>query len=97
MEGFSDTDSGKVVAARVTIDGQDYAVVAVTLELIEDRIESARTMKYYASRLYGGLPVVLASRDALGRIRFGGGTVGERLSALGHPLEWKTMYEDPAA
>lgn len=97
MEGFSDAESGKIVAARVTIDGQEYAVVAVCFELIEDRIEAARTQMYYASRLYGGLPVVLASRDSLGRIRFNGGTVAERLSSLGHPLEWKTMYEDPAA
>lgn len=97
MEGFSDIESGKIVAARVEVDGQEYAIVAVPLESVEDRIEAARTVQHYSSRLYGGLPVVLATRDPLGRVRFSAGTLGDRLSSLGLHLEWTTMYEDPAA
>ena len=94
MENCSDRSSGKIVVARVHVDGHEYAVVAVEPEAAADRILAAKTIRHYANRLFNGLPVILACRDGLGRSRFLGGSAADSLQRSEPILQWKTLYED---
>lgn len=94
MDDCSDISMGKIVVARVRVDGHEYAVVAVGPEVVGDRILAVKTIRHYSNRLFDGLPVLLASTDDLGRTRFLGGIAAERLQTIELSLEWKTLYED---
>lgn len=94
MEIYSDPSSGKIVAARVRVDGQEFAVVAVSAEVAQDRILAAKILRYYANRLFAGLPALLAYKDELGRMRYSGGIAADWLERADQPMIWKTLYED---
>lgn len=92
---ISHLEEGQIVAARTTVDGVEYAVVAVGPEVLDDRIRLAQVLRHFADRLYGGLPVILNARDESGRERFvGGGTAPGLLEESPPHLEWQTLYED---